>query len=214
MSSKISQLDPLLQLSGDEDVLIVSGTSNWRVKISRIVSAINKASLGLDQVDNTSDAMKPVSNPTQLALNQKANVSHTHAMGDINGLANALSDINSNISSLSDALAQKANVGHTHAMTNIVGLVDALSAKADAVHQHAIADVSGLQNTLNSINQTLTNKAEAMHTHALSDITGLVQALAGKANTVHQHVVADITDFAEGVSSMIQGMIVSGNHQW
>lgn len=44
---------------------------------------VTKAQVGLGNVDNTSDANKPISTATQTALNGKANTSHTHAAGDI-----------------------------------------------------------------------------------------------------------------------------------
>lgn len=40
-----------------------------------------KASLGLDQVNNTTDASKPISTATQAALDAKAATSHIHAVG-------------------------------------------------------------------------------------------------------------------------------------
>lgn len=45
-------------------------------KIANIT--INKSDVGLGNVDNTSDANKPISTATQTALNGKANSSHTH----------------------------------------------------------------------------------------------------------------------------------------
>lgn len=45
--------------------------------------SVTKAQVGLGNVDNTSDANKPISTATQTALNGKANTSHTHAAGDI-----------------------------------------------------------------------------------------------------------------------------------
>ena len=45
--------------------------------------SLTKADVGLGNVDNTSDANKPISTATQTALNGKANTSHTHAAGDI-----------------------------------------------------------------------------------------------------------------------------------
>ena len=42
--------------------------------------AVAKNQIGLGNVDNTSDANKPISTATQTALNQKANSSHTHAI--------------------------------------------------------------------------------------------------------------------------------------
>jgi hypothetical protein len=44
---------------------------------------LTKTDVGLDNVDNTSDANKPVSTATQTALNGKANTSHTHTSTDI-----------------------------------------------------------------------------------------------------------------------------------
>ncbi|WP_395660828.1 hypothetical protein [Aestuariivirga sp.] len=49
-----------------------------------------KADVGLGEVDNTSDAAKPVSTATQMALNGKANNSHGHAIGDVTSLQAAL----------------------------------------------------------------------------------------------------------------------------
>jgi hypothetical protein len=49
-----------------------------------------KADVGLGEVDNTSDAAKPVSTATQMALNGKANNSHVHAIGDVTSLQAAL----------------------------------------------------------------------------------------------------------------------------
>lgn len=47
------------------------------------VSGITKAMVGLGNVDNTSDASKPVSTATSTALSGKANTSHTHSGADI-----------------------------------------------------------------------------------------------------------------------------------
>lgn len=46
-----------------------------------------KGDVGLGNVDNTSDANKPVSTATQTALDGKAATSHTHSAGSITGLA-------------------------------------------------------------------------------------------------------------------------------
>ena len=49
-----------------------------------------KADVGLGDVENTSDAAKPISSATQTALNGKANSSHGHAVADVTGLQTAL----------------------------------------------------------------------------------------------------------------------------
>jgi len=50
------------------------------------VVTLVKADVGLANVDNTSDANKPISSATQTALNGKANTSHTHTQSQITDL--------------------------------------------------------------------------------------------------------------------------------
>lgn len=50
------------------------GDSSWQV--------LDKAAVGLANVDNTADLNKPVSTATQTALDGKADVGHTHASTD------------------------------------------------------------------------------------------------------------------------------------
>lgn len=52
--------------------------------------AVTKTQVGLGNVDNTSDANKPVSSAQQTALNGKANTTHTHAQADVTGLTSLL----------------------------------------------------------------------------------------------------------------------------
>lgn len=48
--------------------------------------SVNKTQVGLSEVDNTSDANKPVSTAQQGALDLKANTVHTHVVTDVTGL--------------------------------------------------------------------------------------------------------------------------------
>ncbi|WNM67267.1 minor tail protein [Arthrobacter phage Wyborn] len=54
------------------------------------VVTLAKGDVGLGNVDNTSDAAKPVSAAQQTALNGKANSVHTHAIADITNLQSTL----------------------------------------------------------------------------------------------------------------------------
>lgn len=49
-----------------------------------------KTNLGIENINNTSDANKPVSTATQTALDGKAATSHTHAQSDVTGLVSSL----------------------------------------------------------------------------------------------------------------------------
>jgi hypothetical protein len=71
------------------------------------VVVLVKSDVGLSNVDNTTDAGKPVSTATATALAGKASTSHTHAQSDV---TNLVSD-----------LAGKASTSHTHTTSSFLG---------------------------------------------------------------------------------------------
>ena len=86
----VSGLDPARLGSGTPtagNYLQAAGTgtlSLWVTPATLKTSlALTKSDVGLNLVDNTQDATKPVSTPQQTALNGKANTSHQHAAVDI-----------------------------------------------------------------------------------------------------------------------------------
>lgn len=92
--------------------------------------SVTKSQVGLGNVDNTSDANKPISNATQAALNNKSDVGHTHVEADITDLDKYSQ---SEVDTLLDG---KSDVGHVHAIADVTGLQTALDGKAAAVHTH------------------------------------------------------------------------------
>jgi hypothetical protein len=62
---------------------IAAGTTGQYWRGDKTWQTHDKASVGLANVDNTSDLAKPISTATQTALNGKANSSHTHVAADI-----------------------------------------------------------------------------------------------------------------------------------
>jgi hypothetical protein len=83
------------------DTLIYDSTTEVWIKLDttdRVVSVagkvgavtLDKADVGLSNVDNTSDLNKPISTATQTALDGKANTAHTHVISDVTGLQSAL----------------------------------------------------------------------------------------------------------------------------
>lgn len=125
------------------------------------VSGITKSMVGLGNVDNTSDANKPVSTAQQAALDLKANLASPTFTGT--------------------PAAPTATAGtNTTQIATTAFVQSGLSGKANASHTHAIADVTNLQTTLDG-------KAAAAHTHAIADVTNLqttLDAKAGRANGV------------------------------
>ena len=130
---------------------------------------LGKSDVGLGNVDNTSDASKPVSTAMQNALDGKAAASHTHTIADVTGLQTALDG--------KQASGSYASATHGHSISDVTGLQTALDGKqaagsyAAATHGHAIGDVTGLQTALDG-------KAATSHTHAADAIQSGTIAVA------------------------------------
>lgn len=69
MASPISKFPELNLLLGEEFTVVAFKGNNYKVRIDRLGSFISKDTLGLSNVDNTSDLDKPISKATQDALN-------------------------------------------------------------------------------------------------------------------------------------------------
>ena len=80
---------------------------------------VTKEQIGLGNVDNTSDMNKPISTATQMALDKKADVHHSHTMTDITDLENLLI-IKGFVTALSE-LPESATGGDKYIMSTQVG---------------------------------------------------------------------------------------------
>lgn len=80
---------------------------------------VTKEQIGLGNVDNTSDMNKPISTATQMALDKKADVHHSHTMADITDLEN-LPIIKGFVTVLSE-LPESATGGDKYIMSTQVG---------------------------------------------------------------------------------------------
>lgn len=202
---KISQLPELKTLSGNEEMVAVSEGLNVRVKTVRIsefltvTQAISKTSLGLENVDNTSDADKPITVEAQMALDGLPDITHTHPVSDIIGLQTVIEGKVSIVE-----LATKADTIHSHPMTDVVDLqteldtkeaASVLASKANVVHNHAIADVTNLQGLLDgkALESDFLTKAELVHFHNIDEVTGLQTALDSKSTVADLATKADLS---------------------
>ena len=86
----LDTLDELAAALGDDASFATTVTNSLAAKapladptFTGTVSGVTKTHVGLGNVDNTSDANKPVSTATQTALNGKANTSHTHNQSEL-----------------------------------------------------------------------------------------------------------------------------------
>lgn len=126
---------------------IISNGTNWeRVQPSGAVTsvagkfgnvALVKADVGLSEVDNTSDANKPVSDATQLALNSKVSISTV-------GAASGVASLGSNSKVVPSQLPDSANYslnyqGTWNASTNIPLIPTAATANKGQYYAVGIA---------------------------------------------------------------------------
>jgi hypothetical protein len=89
---------------------------------SKIASGISKAKVGLSNVDNTSDASKPVSTAMQAALDLKANLTDLVHSGDVTGTS-SLSIINNAVTTIkiSDAAVTYNKIQNLSASNKVLG---------------------------------------------------------------------------------------------
>ena len=190
MSKKISQLDPIDLITGEEELPIRIGNLNYKVKINDIVSKVTKTTIGLGNVDNTPDSEKIVSLPQQQALDTKvdkedfnrlstvldgkASRYHTHEINQVVGLSDILTSINTDIFNLSNraTIAENYIVELNNRINNFV-----------IPNSFDIEAVVGLSAILQDFNVRIAGKADKEHQHAVTDITGLDEAIDAKLNT-------------------------------
>ena len=102
-------------LNGKENSF-AAGTVSQYFRGDKTWQTLDKAVIGLSNVDNTSDLNKPISTATQTALNGKANLVHTHTSSDITNFTTAVQAIGD---------IRYAEIGHIHpnATSSIAGFM-------------------------------------------------------------------------------------------
>jgi len=148
------------------------------------VSGVTKAMVGLGNVDNTSDASKPISTATQTALDAKAAATHTHVIADVTGLQTALDG--------KQAAGSYAATVHTHAIADVTGLQTALDGKAASSHTHTSAAITDF---------TTAVQAAAP---ATTDASLLTSGTLADARPSPAQLTADQNDYAIGTGDIFR----------
>jgi hypothetical protein len=135
--------------TAEADAITAAGTAADS-KIATAVSALTKSSVGLGNVDNTSDANKPVSTATQTALDLKANLSAPTFTGTVTSTNDLVVDGNLTVngttfSASSTSITIEDNMvqlAHENAANTVdLGLVVAYN-DGSAKHAGIVRDVS------------------------------------------------------------------------
>lgn len=140
------------------------------------VSGITKAMVGLTNVDDTSDAAKPVSTAQQTALNLKANLASPTFTGTVGGITKSMVGL-ANVDNTADTAKPVSTAQQT-----------ALDLKANLASPTFTGTVSGITKSMVGL-ANVDNTADTAKPVSTAQQT----ALNGKANTSHTHPVTDLT---------------------
>ena len=105
---------------------------------------LTKADVGLSNVDNTSDASKPVSTATQTALNAKANTTHTHATNDLSDA----SSVGKSVLTAATTTAARTAIG-AGTSDLVIGTTGTTAAAGN--HTHVAANITDATTTGRSV---------------------------------------------------------------
>lgn len=165
------------------------------------ITGLTKSSVGLSNVDNTSDINKPVSTATQTALNNKANTSHTHTISDTTGLQAALD-------------SKQASLGASTASTYLRGDLSWQTLNKSAVGLSNVDNTSDASKPISTATQTaLDGKANSVHTHTISNTTGLQAALDGKEPVITSGTTSQFYRGDKTFASVTKSNVGLGNVQ-
>ncbi|QQS20301.1 hypothetical protein IPL85_02535 [Candidatus Saccharibacteria bacterium] len=170
-------------LRGDGTWAAVSGGGAVTTVAGRTGDVVlTKTDVGLANVDNTSDASKPVSSATQTALNGKSDTSHTHTL-------DALSDVSASGANDGQSLVYNGGTWGPGTVGTGGSVIDATTTNKGVVQ--LAGDLGGTA-ALPTV-PGLAGKADTAHTHAAADIASGTVATARLGSGT-----ADNTTFLRG----------------
>jgi len=186
---------------------------------------VDKADVGLGNVDNTSDLDKPISTATQTALDGKSDTDHTHSIDD-------LTDVNTTTTLPITGNVLTWDGSKWIPDKGIITIHNDLTVR-DAPSAHPISAITDLQNILNGKSDTDHTHDDRYYTETETnslldnklDITGKAadsDKLDGNDSTyfataTHTHQINDLTDVDTNTNAPADGNVLvwdSGTSKW
>lgn len=223
---------PLTTAEEMAELYVVYNNKDYRITLGTLISIVTKARLGLDRVNNTSDAEKPLSSMMLDALNMKADKSTVVTTEAFDALVNQIStlvtldQLNAAIQSVLDAvnsgglqtqIDDRINAALTPinaALGTINATLSSHATRLTAIENSSSAGVSrleftaGLQNLYTTVENNLTAMREEFNDELFSirqQMALLSQAQAALMEDFndHKHTASDITDLQSFVVNLI-----------
>lgn len=144
---------------------------------------VTKMLIGLGNVDNTSDAEKPISNDTKVALSKKAPLNHTHQIAEIINFPSKVSYFSNDNNYQNEEQVKRL----------ISALVNSAPETLDTLEELANA-LGNDPNFATTVTKLIGTKAEINHEHTKSDITDFPSSLpanGGNADTIEGKRASD-----------------------
>lgn len=157
--------------------------------------SVTKAQVGLGNVDNTSDANKPISTAMQTALNGKSDTGHTHAWSAITGKPTTIGGLG-----ITDAYTKTETDSSLSSKQTVANKVTAWSSTT--------SDDKYPSEKL--VKSSLDRKSDDGHTHGGGDITSKVSSASNADNSTSTGV-ENMKMYAERNNEVNFGGIVSSN---
>lgn len=164
----------------DAEEIIAAGTTSQYYRGDKSFQTLNKSAVGLGDVDNTTDANKPVSTATQSALDGKADDVHLHVTSDVTGLDTALSGKEPSVTSGTTGQYYRGDKSWQTLDKTAVGLSD-VDNTSDATKD--AASVTLTNKTISGASNTLSNIPQSAVTDLGTDLSAKEDAASkGQAN--------------------------------
>jgi hypothetical protein len=139
----INDVTNLQTTLNNKEPIVNAGTTFQYYRGDKTFQMLDKAAVGLNLVDNTSDANKPISTAVSTALSGKANTSHTHVASQITDFTASVQDISS-----SDKLLSEVDDFTSATVTGRLNFVSTVSGTGAAIiRNNVISDISVFGNT-------------------------------------------------------------------
>ena len=159
---------------------------------------LTKSDVGLSNVDNVSDADKPISIATQNALNNKVNTSDLADYYDIATIDNMLENY--------------AQTNHTHSISDITNLSTTLAGKSDTSHNHSLNTLSNVNISSIADGQALVwdSSSSKWINETITGTSGSYSALTGTSTQIASTDVKSVGTRNIGIGDNVFYLFASG----